>query len=430
MTKAKNRAVYIAAMVVTAGAVLTSIASIPTLAASPQPIGSSIEEMLEIVRRMNPELAALALEAEAAAARAEAADKLPDPKFAFRYDEWPRAGSDAPSLTREGVMKFEMTQELPLWGKLDLKREQAEAEHRQAQGQRQAATLELATRVKIVASERHQTRRAIDQLGEVASVVERLHRFAQSRYSQGLGVQLDVIQADLERRELETERVKMNTELRLARIRLNALLNRPADAPLVETSRLRAPPRAAALDVAALVERARQSNPDLHIQQAKIDAADKGRELADRSWYPDVSLGVGAIRKEGRFDSYETMVELNIPLQWGLRRAQQADTSAMASAARSRSALIDRKIEADLHEAYAGLQSAQEREKILREGIVPRLDMALQATVKAYELSLTDFTNVLEAERKLKNTRFEQLKLELEQQMRLAEIERLIGGDL
>ncbi len=402
----------------------------PRSAAGPA-LGASVEELLAIVHRMNPELAAMALEAEAAAARVEASDKLPDPKFTLRYDEWPRSGSGyAPSLSRFGTMKYELSQEIPLGGKRDLKREQALAEHRGIQSQRQATALEVAMRVKIVYAEYHQAHMAIEQLGTVKGVVSRLGQFALSRYGQGLGTQLDTIQAELERKELDAELVRMKLERRQAGIRLNALLNRPADAPLVEKPKLRPVPPAAKIDAASLVERARQANPALQAQHAKIDAADRGRDLADRLWYPDLEVGVGVVQKSSGLDSYEAMVGINIPLQWGLRRAQQSEATAMASAARSRLTQAERQLESDLHEAAASFQAAQEREKILRTGLLPQAETALQSANKAYELGLAEFVTVLEAERRLRNTYLDRLKIQLEQQARLAEIERLIGGDL
>ncbi len=393
--------------------------------------GTSVEDLLAIVQRMSPELAAMSLEADAAAARVEAADKLPDPKFTLLYDEWPRSTPGyAPSLTRFGTMKYDVIQEFPLGGKLDLKREQAAAEHRGVLSQRQSVALDLAQRVKVVYAEYHQAHMAVDQLGSLKDVVGRLAAFSVSRYRQGMGTELDSIQAELERKELESETVSMTLERRKAGVRLNALLNRPSDTPLVEAPHLKPMPPMAKLDQASLLERALQANPLLQSQKAKIDAADRGRDLADSSWYPDLGVGVGVVQKGGRLDSYQAMVEVNIPLQWGLREAQQREATAMAASARSRLTQGERQLESDLGEAVLGLQAALEREKILRDGLVPQTNAALQAATKSYELGLTEFVTVLEAERRLKTIHLDHLKIQLEEQMRLADIERLIGGDI
>ena len=413
------------------GLVAALLVLAPPAQAGEPALGASIDDVLAVAHRMNPELAAMALEADAAAARAEAAGTLPDPKFTLRYDEWPRSGAGyAPSLSRFGTMKYELSQEIPLGGKRGLKREQALAEHRQAEGQQQATALELAMRIKIVYAEYHQARRAIEQLRSVKAVVGRLGQSALARYGQNLGGQMDSIQAELEQKELETELVRMTLERQQAGARLNALLNRSAGAPLPDATRLRPIPPASRLDVAALLPRALQANPGLRRQQAKIEAADRGRDLADRSWYPDLEVGVGVVQKSSGLDSYEALVGITVPLQWGLRRAQQSEATAMASAARSRLTQAERQLESDLNEAVFSLQAAQEREKILRGGLVPQANAALQSASKAYELGQAEFPAVLDTERRVRTIQLDYLKIQLEQQVRLAEIERLIGGDL
>ena len=94
-------------------------------------------------------------------------------------------------------------------------------------------------------------------------------------------------------------------------------------------------------------------------------AVDRGRDLADRNWYPDIGVGVGVNQTDRGLDSYQAMVEVNLPLQWGLRRAQQAEATAMASGARQRLAQMDRQLEGDLAEdgllLIAARDVAQER---------------------------------------------------------------------
>ena len=102
----------------------------------------------------------------------------------------------------------------------------------------------------------------------------------------------------------------------------------------------------------------------------------------------------------------------------------------MASGARQRLAQMDRQLEGDLAEAVQGLASARELERLIDSGLVPQAEAGLQAALKGYESGLSEFTAVLEAERRLQKVHIDHLKVQLDQQMRLAEIERLIGEDL
>jgi outer membrane protein TolC len=393
--------------------------------------GHTLDELLGIARRMSPELAARALETEAAEARADAADKLPDPKLSVTYDQWPLASPGAaPSLTRLGFVKYMVVQEFPLGGKLDSKREQALAESRAVAIDRENAETELVARVKTVFAEYVQAGRAIERTQATLTILKSIADQVRLRYGQGVGTQVDAIQAEIERKDLESELVRLEYERRQAGIRINTLLNRSSEAPLPAGGGLRPLPPAPALDPVALTERARHTNPQLRAQQARIDAADRGRDLADRNWYPDIGVGVGVNQTDRGLDSYQAMVEVNLPLQWGLRRAQQAEATAMASGARQRLAQMDRQLEGDLAEAVQGLASARELERLIDSGLVPQAEAGLQAALKGYESGLSEFTAVLEAERRLQKVHIDHLKVQLDQQMRLAEIERLIGEDL
>src|SRR5215510_16277346 len=85
--------------------------------------GATLDEVLAIARRLSPDLAARALDTEAAQARVEIAGSLADPTLRITSDE-----IDRTSGPRQNKMLFTVEPEFPLWGKRDLKRDQAGAE--------------------------------------------------------------------------------------------------------------------------------------------------------------------------------------------------------------------------------------------------------------------------------------------------------------
>ncbi len=85
--------------------------------------GASLDGVLAIARRLSPELAARALEVEAAQARVEIAGSWNDPTLRVTSDEIDRTGGP-----RQNKMIYSVEQDIPLWGKLDLKRDAARAE--------------------------------------------------------------------------------------------------------------------------------------------------------------------------------------------------------------------------------------------------------------------------------------------------------------
>ncbi|MBF0321417.1 MAG: TolC family protein, partial [Magnetococcales bacterium] len=96
-------------------------------------VGASVEELLIRARAMNPELAAASLETEAAQARVQGSDALPDPKFQLTLDDISENARGLPG--RSATYKYLFQQEIPWWGKRGIKREIAAAENREAEGQ-------------------------------------------------------------------------------------------------------------------------------------------------------------------------------------------------------------------------------------------------------------------------------------------------------
>jgi outer membrane protein, heavy metal efflux system len=213
------------------------------------------------------------------------------------------------------------------------------------------------------------------------------------------------------------------------RSRLNALLARDAAAPLAEPRALRPLP-AARLDTAALAQRAGASNPQLLADQARLAAAEKNRELTRRNRYPDFNVGISPTQMGSRITQWGVMVEVNIPLQQDTRRSQEAEAEAMVNAARSRSQNVANQLLGDLGEQLAMLEAARSTEALVTNQSLPQSEMSLRSAIAAYENGKLDFTALLEAQRQIRKTRLDRLKAQAEAQMRLAEIERIVGEDL
>jgi outer membrane protein TolC len=215
---------------------------------------------------------------------------------------------------------------------------------------------------------------------------------------------------------------------------MNALLNRPAGAPLASPQALRPVPNADAMPLAELLQRARRDNPQLAAEQATITAAERNAELARRNWYPDPTFGFTVYDEDGmngrQFGGYEAMISWAIPLQWGLRRAQEQEALARAAAARTRREAAAADLLGQLEQAYWALDAARRGEQILRDINIPQSNVVLQSALAGYQFGRADLPSVLLAEQAVLRVTLERIALLLEQQLRLAELERVTGGDL
>lgn len=409
-----------------------SLAALAASGARSAELGEDVQSLLEHARAQNPELALMRAEAEAAAQRVQPAAALPDPVLRVELMNVNNYGNDAGfSLlpSKVGETKYTLMQMLPAWGKRDLRREVANADLQQAKARTDAAWTELAMRIK-TAYARYWLAAGNERLTrEILDLVARVEQIAQARYAGGLVTQQDAIRAQLEQTTMRSDLIMLESEKRQVRSRLNALLARDAAAPLAEPRALRRLP-AARLDAAALAQRAGASNPQLLADQARLAAAEKNRELTRRNRYPDFNIGISPTQMGSRITQWGVMVEVNIPLQQDTRHSQEAEAEAMVTAARSRSQNVANQLLGDLGEQLAMLEAARSTEALVTNQSLPQSEMSLRSAIAAYENGKLDFTALLEAQRQIRKTRLDRLKAQAEAQMRLAEIERIVGEDL
>jgi len=357
---------------------------------------------------------------------------LPDPKFRAELRDITRFGAQNPTISpsRVGSTRYLLMQDVPWFGKRDLKREIAELEAEGTRGVAMETWLELAARIKSAYAQLYHVHRNGQLTREILDLMAHLEKVALVRYANGLAAQQDVIRAQVEQTSMKNELVALENERRQLQARMNALLARPAGAPLAEPDRLRPMPAPPKLDVAALEERVHARNPRLSAEQARIRSAEKGRELADRNRYPDFTFGVSPIQYGNSIKEWELMVELNIPLQQSSRRAQEKESEAMLSAARARREAASNQALAELAENLAGLETARHVETLIAGNLLPQAELTFQAALAGYENGKVDFATLIDAQKQIRQARQNQIKAQAEAQVRLAEIERLLGEDL
>jgi outer membrane protein TolC len=124
------------------------------------------------------------------------------------------------------------------------------------------------------------------------------------------------------------------------------------------------------------------------------------------------------------------MVEINIPLQQNARRSQERESEAMLSASRSRRELVSSQILADLYESIAGFDSERRSLKLTTENLLPQSELTFRSALAGYESGKVDFATLLDAQRQIRQAKLNQVKAGINAQMRLAEIERIVGEEL
>lgn len=407
---------------------LAAMISLP-LPALAEPLGSDLGPLLDAMERSHPALNAAAASRDAAAAEVEIAGALDDPEFEVSFEDIDREENGA--LPQQlGSIFYSIEQTFPLGGKRSLRREVAKAGVAEAAVERDQVRLDLTAQIKTAFAQHYLALLQAETIKREGEALRDLAEVAQERYAQGLGRQQEAIEAAAEAAGVARALADADRDRQIAISRINALLDRPLGADLAPPARLPAVPDVAGLDLADLQARAEERSPALAQRAAAIQGTAAASELAARNWYPDLTIGVSVVDEEREISGYEAKIGFNIPLQWGLRRAQQGQARAKLAEARARSSTTRIELSSQIAETLHNLRAATIREETMRKEQLPRLEEAVAAARRAYAADQAELADALGALRRLRQAELERFGILFEQQTLLAELERLVGGEL
>jgi outer membrane protein TolC len=373
----------------------------------------------------NPELRALAAERGAAWERVPQAQALEDPSVSvqlwnFPFDRRPGTGS---------MVMYQLSQPLPFPGKRALRGEVAAAAARIAGQSVLTRANELVAEVKRLYYQLWANRAARDINGRNQQLLDQFRRAALSRVSTGTAGVGDVLRAETEKARLATDLVNLGRDRQALAAALNARLGRPADAPLGEPVTFF--PGGGPFTFAELLAVAAQRRPDLRASGLEIERADRQVALARRNRYPDFMPNVMLMQDVQMGLSWGGMLGVTVPI-WAGQRQQPAvrEMSALAVAARERRRGARLEIESQVRAALAGFESAAERVLLLRDQVVPKARMTLDAVLAGYVTGRESLTAVLDSRRVLQDLELEHERARAEAEQTRAELERAVGGAL
>lgn len=78
----------------------------------------------------------------------------------------------------------------------------------------------------------------------------------------------------------------------------------------------------------------------------------------------------------------------------------------------------------------AGFDSERQSLTLTTENLLPQSELTFRSALAGYESGKVDFATLLDAQRQIRQAKLNQVKAGINAQMRLAEIERIVGEEL
>lgn len=381
------------------------------------------ESLVASVLEANPALAAIQAAAESAAFRIETAGSLDDPMLS--YGVAPLTVDGDRSLNQ----RIDLSQKIPWPGTLAARESAARFDAVAADRDVDGMRLRIISHAKTAYAEWRFVHAALDIHHATQALLEDLIATAETRYAAGRALKQDVLQAEVEYADLDNQLLRLQRIKSTVQARINALVNRPPDAPLPPASPINVtrvlPPLERLLKLAVV------HHPDLRRLEARISASASRVTLANTAFYPDLQVGVGYNSLWDDADKRPIFgFSINIPLDRSKRRADLG--RAQADKRHAKWSLVERRAEllADVARARAEAVEAQASVVLYQKKLLPLAEEYLEAAVADYQSGSGAFLNVITAEQRKLRTDLALARARADYARRLADLERSLGAPI
>lgn len=398
----------------------------PAAAALQTPARVDLESYIAEATANNPALESSRLRYLAARQREPQASSLPDPMLMYGYFVEEVETRNGPQEQRTGI-----SQQFPWFGKRRLRGDIAATEARIEGLRLTAEKNELMVKV----TEAYVELAYLDAArAATEDKLEILHSFEQVLSEQlraGAGRAFaDLTKVQLELGVLEDRLLTIREQSRPLETRMRALLGRLDGSSIAVSPAILSYEPALPATLPRPVE-----NPRYLLQLASTQAAALGIELAEKQYFPDVTIGAEYVQIGERSDMPGSgndailgTLSFNLPVYWARNSAavQEARLRSRSSEQAAAAKLLE--LESELASAQFEFRDAGRKIALYQHTLVPKAEEALQANITAYQAGEVDFLDLLDAEQRLLEYELALARARADRLIAVSETVEILGG--
>jgi len=353
---------------------------------------------LKLQSRQNPTLCRLWREYQAARAKVRYVDELPDPKLGANFFLSPvetAAGSQRANLT--------LSQMLPWLPRLDAQGQQACFEAAALGQVYESQRLKIVADIRAAWYRLYVLQKQVDINRANQGLLESLIDVANSQVSTGKASQGDVLAGTLEYSKVEEQIVTLGQQLASTKARLNRLIGRDAETPIVVPQQLDA--FLPEIDQALLRSMAWSHQPDIEAARIRRQASRWGVEVARLSRRPDVTLNASWFAIDDNRptpnivdvgqDAWSIGAMMTLPVRREKYDAIEQEALWKHAATTSSVEEIQQEYDALLVDLWEQARAANETARLYRDTILPEAKRVLEADQEAYSNGNVEFDRVV-----------------------------------
>jgi outer membrane protein TolC len=408
-------------IVIGALAVLCTLTA-PARAGEQPALPLQLDQLIQTALSDNPALRALRSRMDADAAKVPQAGSLPDPQVGVMVSGLQTSGAQ---LTAK--------QMFPGPGKLRLMKQVASLDAERTVTDYTEKTRDVVAQVKAVYYDLY----FIDKATEIAlankSLLADFVKIAETKYSTGMGLQQDVLRAQLAQSRILDDLLMLRQQRAAAEARLNALLNRSPNAPVGPVASFdhhRVASTESQLQEIALANRAMLQGMQLMTQAAQAEQALARRDLA-----PDyeVQASVTPVTMNqgmgGATGQWSVGLMLTLPLYHRTKQDKAIEQRGHeVASAQSDYEAQKTMVFSMIKDEMSMLERADRQIELYRTGIIPQAQLSLQSARAGYVVNKVDFLTLLDSQMSLYDDLRDYYGALADSEKTLAALERTVGA--
>jgi len=368
----------------------------------------SLQQAVEISLRNNPDVLTAQTDIDASGGRVLQAGRIPNPELSIVYNETPtnwRLGS-------AGEQDIELSQTIEFPGKRGLRLDAAESGQTIAKLSLERTKLFVTARVKRAYFQALLAGEVARNLEFTISLLTDFLKVVTDRYQSHASSYLDVIRTKVEltRSRNDFFEAKRDAELRLTE--LNVLLGRSGETEIVLVDSLAYAPLSHSQEEAITQFTAQSFS--LQITEQRVQQGRSLHQLAQRSYFPDLSFSAAFQRRPGQASPTGSTtylgfgLGLSIPLWfWQGPKGDVQEMQALVDANTIRLEAARRQVRQSISAAYRTARVAEQQLIVFDTSLLKDVEDELRSGITAYQNNQIDALNLFDIYRTHRATKTE-----------------------
>ncbi|MBI2447272.1 MAG: TolC family protein [Candidatus Omnitrophica bacterium] len=389
----------------------------------------SLNSLTEEVKKNNPEILSAKKRWDASLARVPQARALDNPQIGFTLEKIP-SGTLKLNETMPEDRMLSISQMVPFFGKLPLKKKIAVIESQMFAAEYKNKELEIINELKNGYYDLFMNYKEIELSEESLKLLKGIAKIAESKYAVGEIRQEELFKINLEIAKLSNDIANLNQEQLAKKTRINTILNREPENPLgipgLEED------VSFHQDIDSLYKRTLGNQPELLIFSYAIERNKNAKSLTKKSYFPDmmaqiVQRGITS----GSIGAWDIMLSFTVPLWfWTKQRYEVKEAIANLEEARAAYEAMKNRALSETRDLAAKIEIAKNKNQLNKTNLIPLLESSINASLGALRSGKGDLMELLDSERMLIETRMNYYKTLVEYNMSLADLEQTVGVEL